>query len=86
LPRTRAEPLWIEFDLVDSNRNWATRDASERFECVKLAEQKAGVRSMRFHDPNHLAPTLRLLKNVHLKVESEPLGHSTITIAFSKYS
>jgi integrase len=48
--------------------------------------KKAGVPSIRFHDMRHTAATLLLLANIHVKIVSEMLGHSTIAITLDTYS
>ena len=46
----------------------------------------AGLPRQRFHDLRHTAATLMLKANVHPKVVSERLGHSTIAITLDIYS
>jgi integrase len=40
---------------------------------------------IRFHDLRHTCATLLLTKGVHLKIVSEMLGHSSITITLDTY-
>lgn len=47
---------------------------------------KAGLPHFRFHDLRHTAATLMLAQNVHVKVVSEMLGHSQISITLDLYS
>ena len=42
--------------------------------------QQAGLPDIRFHDLRHTTASLLLEKNVHPKIVSELLGHSTITL------
>jgi integrase len=48
--------------------------------------QQAGLSDIRFHDLRHTTASLLLEKNVHPKIVSELLGHSTITLALNTYS
>ena len=40
----------------------------------------------RFHDLRHTAATLMLTANVHPKIVSDTLGHSTVTTTLDTYS
>jgi integrase len=51
---------------------------------TKLGE--AGLPDIRFHDLRHTCASLLLEKNVHPKIVSELLGHSTITLTLNTYS
>ena len=42
--------------------------------------------SIRFHDLSHTTASLLLEKNVHPKIASELLGHSTVTLTLNTYS
>lgn len=48
--------------------------------------ERAGLPRIRFHDLRHTAATLLLSQNVHPKVVSEMLGHSTIALTLDTYS
>jgi integrase len=48
--------------------------------------RKAGLPLIRFHDLRHTAATLLLLQGVHVKVVSEMLGHSSVSITLDRYS
>jgi integrase len=45
-----------------------------------------GLPEIRFHDLRHIAATILLIKGVHVKLVSEMLGHSTITLTLDTYS
>ncbi len=47
---------------------------------------KAGLPKIRFHDLRHTHATILLSQNVHPKVVSERLGHSTVGITLDTYS
>jgi len=48
--------------------------------------QKAGLEHLRFHDLRHAHASLMLQQNVHPKVVSERLGHSSVGITLDTYS
>jgi len=41
---------------------------------------------IRFHDLRHTAATILLSRGVHVKLVSDMLGHSTITLTLDTYS
>jgi integrase len=45
-----------------------------------------GLPNIRFHDLRHTTASLLLEKNVHPKIVSELLGHSTVTLTLNTYS
>ena len=47
---------------------------------------KAGLPRRRFHDLRHTHATILLSQNVHPKIVSERLGHSTVSITLDTYS
>ena len=48
--------------------------------------KKAGVKVIRFHDGRHCHASLMLKQGVPLKVISERLGHSSISVTADTYS
>jgi integrase len=46
----------------------------------------AGQPAIRFHDLRHTAASILLARGVHVKLVSEMLGHSTITLTLDTYS
>ena len=56
-----------------------------RYQFVPLVH-RAGVPHIRFHDLQHTSATLMLLAGVPVKVVSEMLGHSSISITLDLYA
>ena len=52
----------------------------------RRSAERAGLEDVRFHDLRHTHATLLLSQDVHLKVVSERLGHSTVSITGDIYS
>ena len=48
--------------------------------------EKAHLPRIRFHDLRHTAATLLLVQGVHVKVVSEMLGHSSVSLTLDVYS
>ncbi|MEK3757848.1 tyrosine-type recombinase/integrase [Paenibacillus sp. FSL P4-0338] len=48
--------------------------------------RKSGVKCIRFHDLRHTHASLLLLQNVHPKIVSERMGHSSVGITLDRYS
>jgi integrase len=48
--------------------------------------RKAEVPAMPFHSARHTAATLLLCANVHVKIVSEMLGHSSVSFTLDRYS
>jgi integrase len=48
--------------------------------------RRADLRQIRFHDLRHTCATLLLSKNINVKVVSEMLGHSSISVTLDIYS
>lgn len=48
--------------------------------------QRAGLPDIRFHDLRHTCATLLLITGVNVKVVSELLGHSSVSITWDRYS
>jgi integrase len=80
-------PAWQDKDLVFPNtvgNLYSLGDFHYRIFWPLI--EKAGLPRIRFHDLRHTAATLLLLQGVHVKVVSEVLGHSSITITLDRYS
>ena len=52
----------------------------------KTAVEKSGVPMIRFHDLRHTHATFLLEANIHPKIVSERLGHSSVQITLDRYS
>ena len=50
------------------------------------AVKAAGLLAIRFHDMRHTAASILLARDVHVKLVSEMLGHSTIVLTLDTYS
>jgi integrase len=55
-------------------------------QAFRRARARAGLKGFRLHDLRHTHATLLLAEGVHLKVVSERLGHSSISITGDLYS
>ena len=79
---------WQELDLVFPNREGGImipHNITKR--SFKRYLQKAGLsRDIRFHDLRHTAATLLLASGVNVKVVSEMLGHSNVSITLQIYA
>ncbi len=80
-------PYWQDGELV-----FAT-EIGTPIECGNMMRrsflpllERAGLPRIRFHDLRHTAATLLLGQNVNVKVVSEMLGHSQISITLDLYS
>jgi len=81
-------PAWKKHDFVfpDTVGN-PMRVNNLRRRSFAKALQKAKLRSnVRLHDLRHTAATLLLIQNVHVKVVSELLGHSSTSFTMDRYS
>ena len=79
-------PRWKESGLVfttDVGTPITPRNMVRHF---KTHLSQAGLPDIRFHDLRHTTASLLLEKNVHPKIVSELLGHSTITLTLNTYS
>ena len=79
-------PHWKDCGLVfttDLGTPISPRNLLRHFK-TKLKE--AGLPEIRFHDMRHTTASLLLERNVHPKIVSELLGHSSINLTLSTYS
>ncbi|MDQ2914684.1 MAG: site-specific integrase [Chloroflexota bacterium] len=84
--RLRAGAAWIDHDLVFASEVGGPLDGSNvlRRAFYPLL-RRAGLPRVRFHDLRHSAATLMLSRGVPLKIVSEILGHSQISITADTY-
>jgi integrase len=84
--RKKAGSEWQDSDLVFCDHFGAPLDPSYQTANFKAALRDAGLPPIRFHDLRHTAATLLLSRGVHVKLVSEMLGHTTITLTLDTYS
>jgi integrase len=84
--RRAAGSEWQDRDLVFCDALGNPLDPSYQTATFKKATGAAGLPEIRFHDMRHTAATLLLSKGVHVKLVSEMLGHTTITLTLDTYS
>ena len=85
--RLASGPSWTEHDLVFATAVGSLIEPGNllRRSFVPLLN-RAGLPRIRFHDLRHTAATLMLSEEIHPKVASEILGHSTVAITLDLYS
>lgn len=84
--RLRVGEAYQDLDLVltlEDGRPMGQRRFSRSWH---RALERAGYPSMRFHDLRHTHASLLLERDVHLKIVSERLGHSAISITADLYT
>ena len=84
--RATAGCRWVEHDLVFAGLTGGPLEPSKITLEFKRTLAAAGLPAIRFHDLRHTAATLLLSQNLHPKMVSEMLGHSTISITLDTYS
>lgn len=78
---------WEDHDLVFANEIGKPLDAGNVLRRSFWPLLKAaGLPRIRFHDLRHTAATLLLSQGIHVKIVSEMLGHSQISITLDLYS
>ena len=84
--RLRLGEAWADLDMVFPNAAGEVYEPSNfvRRQFLPLL-RKAGLPRIRFHDLRHTAATLLLGQGVNVKVVSEMLGHSNISITLNIY-
>lgn len=81
-------PAWEDHDLVfpaSTGMPMRANNLRRRSFRPLLAAAKLPPKT-RLHDRRHTAATLLLLQNVHVKVVSEMLGHSSVALTLDTYS
>ena len=79
------KPL-MEDDLVFGNVDGAAMDPGTLTHNFARIAQRAGLPGTRFHDLRHTFASLMLLADIHSKVVSEMLGHSSVAFTLDGYS
>lgn len=82
-----AADYWEDHDLIFCNEVGRHIEATNllRRSWYPLLE-RAGLPRVRFHDLRHTAASLMLLQGVNVKVVSEMLGHSSVSLTLDVYS
>jgi integrase len=71
--------------VFDNGRGrWLSQQAWKRLHDAMCDRLK--ITRIRLHDIRHTAATLMLERNVHPKVVSDILGHSSVTMTLDRYS
>ncbi len=79
--------FWEDNDLIFPNEVGRHIEAENlRRRSFRPLLGRAGLPAVRFHDLRHTAATLLLLEGVHVKVVSEMLGHSAVSLTLDVYS
>jgi integrase len=84
--RHAADLAWTTHDLVVCDAVGEPLSPTNETKRFQRAVAAAGLPAIRFHDLRHTAATILLAKGVHVKLVSEMLGHSTITLTLDTYS
>lgn len=78
---------WEDSDLIFTNEVGRHIQASNLLlRSFRPLLARASLPAVRFHDLRHTAATLLLLEGVHVKVVSEMLGHSAVSLTLDTYS
>jgi integrase len=77
---------WVENGLVFTNLVGGPLQARKVIRDFHKALDKAGLRSIRFHDLRHSCATLLLVQGVSPRVVMDILGHSEIAMTMDTYS
>jgi len=86
--RAQAKDAWQDLDLVFCNEigQRISRHTFQGYSWFGRVLRAAGLPHVRFHDLRHTAATLLLARGVNVKVVSEMLGHSSISVTLSLYA
>jgi hypothetical protein len=79
-------PEWKESGLVFTTNIGTPITPRNMLRHFKNKLTSIGLPNIRFHDLRHTTASLLLEKNVHPKIVSELLGHSTVTLTLNTYS
>jgi len=86
--RAQAKDAWQDLDLVFCNQigQRMSKHIFQGYSWFGRVLRAAGLPRVRFHDLRHTAATLLLARGVNVKVVSEMLGHSSISVTLSLYA
>jgi len=86
--RAQAKDAWQDNDLVFCNQigQRISKHTFQGYSWFGRRLRAAGLPAVRFHDLRHTAATLLLARGVNVKVVSEMLGHSSISVTLSLYA
>ncbi len=84
--RLRLGPLYQDLDLVCARLHGTHMDPAEVSSGFASIIRNSNLPKVRLHDLRHSHATHLLRQNVHPKIVSERLGHSTISITLDTYS
>jgi len=73
-------------DLVFAREDGVPIDPNALRKRFKKAVQETGISKYRWHDLRHMHASLLLKEDVHPKIVSERLGHSTVQLTLDRYS
>lgn len=83
--RLRAGSRWVESGFVFTTEFGEPCDPRNALRALKVAASRAGLEGIGLHTLRHSAASTMLTNGVPLKVASEILGHSSITITADTY-
>jgi len=84
--RHAAGLVWSDYDLVFCDVLSGPLSSTKETKPFQRAAEAAGLLVSRFHALRHMAASILLANYVHVKLVSEMLGHSTITLTLDTYS
>jgi integrase len=84
--KVKAGKVYKDDDLVFCRADGSHLDPDVVSGIFERLVRQSGLPRIRFHDLRHTHATLGLAANIHPKVMSERLGHSSITITLDLYS
>jgi integrase len=86
LEKQRNQAVYVDHDLVNCTNVGTPCNPRDLDKVWNRLRNKAGMKKITFHDLRHTHASLLLKNNVHPKVVSERLGHSSIQITLDLYS
>ena len=79
-------PHWKESGLACTTDIGTPISPRNLIRLFKSKTKEAGLPDIRFHDLRHGVASLLLEQNVHPKIVSERLGHSSVNLTLNTYS